>query len=44
MPNGDGSVGLRAHANDRYVTAGSGPLIASAATLGAAESFQLIPS
>lgn len=44
VPNGDGSVGLRAHANDRYVTAGSGPLIASVATLGAAESFQLIPS
>ncbi|MFC4031671.1 xylosidase [Streptomyces polygonati] len=39
---GNGGIALRAHANSRYVTAGSSPLIADATAIGAAQTFQLI--
>jgi beta-xylosidase len=34
-----GGISLRAHANGKYVTAGSSPLIASSSTIGTAETF-----
>jgi PKD repeat protein len=37
-----GGVSLRAHANGKYVTAGTAPLIASATVIGAAERFDLV--
>ncbi|MFC4033224.1 xylosidase [Streptomyces polygonati] len=39
---GSGNVGLRSHANNRYVTAGSSPLIADSTTLGRAQTFTLV--
>ncbi|MYS21106.1 hypothetical protein GA0115240_125527 [Streptomyces sp. DvalAA-14] len=39
---GGGNIALRAHANSRYVTAGSSPLIADATSIGSAQTFQLI--
>ena len=39
---GDGTISLRARANGKLVTAGSGPLIASRDTVGTAEQFDLI--
>jgi glucose/arabinose dehydrogenase len=37
-----GTVSLRARVNNRYVTAGTSPLIASATTIGTAEQFDMI--
>jgi glucose/arabinose dehydrogenase len=37
-----GGFALRAHANSKYVTAGTAPLIASATVVGAAERFDLV--
>ena len=42
ISNSDGSVSLRAHANNDYVAAGASPLIANATSIGSAEEFDLI--
>jgi lysophospholipase L1-like esterase len=39
---GNGNIALRAHANNKIVTAGSTPLIASSTSIGTAETFQLV--
>ncbi|GIG92228.1 hypothetical protein [Plantactinospora endophytica] len=41
-PNPVRPVSLRAHANGRYVTAGTAPLIASRTAIGTAEQFDLV--
>jgi non-reducing end alpha-L-arabinofuranosidase len=42
ISNADGSVSLRAHANNDIVAAGSSPLIANQTSIGSAEEFDLI--
>jgi non-reducing end alpha-L-arabinofuranosidase len=42
ISNSDGSVSLRAHANNDYVAAGASPLIADSTSIGSAEEFDLI--
>ena len=42
ISNSDGSVSLRAHANNDYVAAGASPLIANGTSIGSPEEFDLI--
>jgi non-reducing end alpha-L-arabinofuranosidase len=42
ISNSDGSVSLRAHANNDYVAAGTSPLIANGTSIGSAEELDLI--
>jgi hypothetical protein len=42
VENADGSIALRARANDRFVSAAGGQLVASATSIGATESFRKI--
>ncbi len=42
LTNSDGSVSLRAHADNDYVTAGSSPLIAGRTTVGQSGEFDLV--
>jgi len=39
---GNGNVSLRAHANSKYVTAGSNSLIADSTTVGTAQTFTVV--
>ncbi len=39
---GNGAVALRAHANNKFVTAGTSPLIANSSTVGTGQTFTLI--